>query len=125
MYTLVAGVAVKILLNYVLVGIPSVNIHGGPLASIACYSISMIPNLYFVLKYARMRFNWQGWLLRPAAATAAMGIVVFAMRRLLPVSRLMTLVEIALGVAVYVAAALLFKAVTPSDFQSLRRRKKA
>lgn len=125
MYTLVAGVAVKILMNYLLVGIPSVNIHGGPLASIACYSISMIPNLYFVLKYARMRFNWQGWILRPAAATAVMGVIVFALRELLPVNRLLTLVEIAVGVAVYVAAALLFKAVTPDDFRSLRRGKKA
>ena len=112
-------------MNYLLVGSPSVNIHGGPLASIACYSISMIPNLYFVLKYARMHFNWQGWILRPAAATAVMGVVVFALRELLPVNRLLTLVEIAVGVAVYVAAALLFKAVTPDDFRSLRRGKKA
>ena len=85
----------------------------------------MIPNLYFVLKYARMHFNWQGWILRPAAATAVMGVVVFALRELLPVNRLLTLVEIAVGVAVYVAAALLFKAVTPDDFRSLRRGKKA
>ena len=33
--------------------------------------------------------------------------------------------RIAVGVAVYVAAALLFKAVTPDDFRSLRRGKKA
>ena len=54
-----------------------------------------------------------------------MGVVVFALRELLPVNRLLTLVEIAVGVAVYVAAALLFKAVTPDDFRSLRRGKKA
>ena len=69
--------------------------------------------------------NWQGWILRPAAATSVMGLVVFALRELLPIHRLLTLVEIAVGVAVYVAAALLFKAVTPDDFRSLRRGKKA
>ena len=125
MYTLIAGVGCKILLNYVLVGIPSINIHGAPIASIVCYSVSMLPNLYFVMKYAGMKVNWQGWILRPGIATAAMGVVVFAMRELLPMNRVLTIVEIAVGVIVYVAVALLVKAVTPADFRSLRRKKKA
>lgn len=124
MYTLMAGVGCKILLNYVLVGIPEINIHGAPISSIVCYSVSMIPNLYYVVKYSRMKFNWMGWIGRPCAATAAMGVVVFALRELLPMNRFLTLVEIAVGVAVYVAVALAVKAVTPDDFRTLRRGKK-
>ena len=124
MYTLMAGVGCKILLNYVLVGIPEINIHGAPISSIVCYSVSMIPNLYYVVKYSRMKFNWMGWIVRPCAATAAMGVVVFALRELLPMNRFLTLAEIAVGVAVYVAVALAVKAVTPDDFRALRRGKK-
>ena len=83
----------------------------------------MLPNLYFVLKYGHVKFNWMGWVVRPGAATAAMGLVVFLLRELLPLNRLTTLVEIALGVAVYIGVALLVKAVTPEDFRSFRRGK--
>ena len=125
MYTLIAGVACKIVLNYILIGTPGVNIHGGPVASIVCYSVSMIPNLYFVCKYAKMKFQWQAWVIRPGLATAIMGVAVWALREVLPSGRFFTLLEIALGVVVYVAAAMLLKAMSPSDFNTLRRRRKA
>ena len=67
MYTLVAGVACKIVLNYTLVGIPQINIHGAPISSIVCYTVSMVPNLYYVLKHGQLKFNWMGWIVRPGA----------------------------------------------------------
>ncbi len=124
MYTLVAGVAVKIVLNYILVGIPGINIHGAPIASLACYTISMVPNILFVLKYADMPFNWKDWLLRPGLATLCMGLAVWGLRSLLPVNHFATLLEVAVGVAVYLGAAWLFKAVTKEDLAAFRRGKK-
>ena len=123
MYTLIAGVICKIALNYILVGTPGIGIHGAPISSIVCYTVSMVPNLYFVLKYGKMKFNWAGWLIRPGIATAAMGAAVWALRALLPVHRLATIVEIAVGVAVYIGVALAVKAVSPEDFRTLRRRR--
>lgn len=125
MYTLVAGVACKILLNYLLIGTPGINIYGGPIASIVCYTVSMVPNLYFVCKHGHLRFNWMGWVVRPGLATAAMGVVVWLARTLLPAGRFWTLAEVTLGVAVFIAAALLFKAMTPDDFRAFRRTRKA
>lgn len=125
MYTLVAGVACKILLNYILIGTPGINIYGGPIASIVCYTVSMVPNLYFVCKHGQLRFNWMGWVVRPGLATAAMGAAVWLARTLLPTGRFWTLAEVALGVAVFIAAALFFKAMTPDDFRAFRRTRKA
>ncbi|MBR3494929.1 MAG: polysaccharide biosynthesis protein [Clostridia bacterium] len=125
MYTLIAGVAAKIALNYVLVGLPELHIHGGPIASLVCYTVSMVPNIFFVLKYTGMRFNWKGWLLRPGLAAACMGLAAWGLRELLPVSRLATIAEVLVGIAVYLGAAILFKAINPRDFAALRRRKKA
>lgn len=124
MYTLVLGVGCKIALNYTLVAIPGFNIHGAPIASLVCYGMSMLPNLYFVMKYGHMKFNWMGWIVRPGVATAAMGLAVFILRELLPLNRLCTLVEIAVGVAVYAGVALLVKAVTPEDFRAFRGKRK-
>ena len=124
MYTLVLGVGMKILLNYVLVGMPGVNIHGAPIASIVCYAASMIPNLYFVCKHARMRFDWKGWVLLPAAATACMGAVILLLRNLLPINHLTTILEILIGVAVYLAAALAIGALKKEELSSLRRKRR-
>ncbi len=122
MYTLMAGVACKIALNYALVGLPGVGIHGAPIASIVCYTVSMAPNLLCVLKYTGGRFNYMGWLVRPGLATAAMGAAVLLLRELLPGGRMMTILMIGAGVAVYAAAALAVKAVTREDLRSFRRR---
>lgn len=123
MYTLIAGVVCKIILNYVLIAIPEINIHGAPIASLVCYTVSMVPNLYYMLKYTESKMNWTGWIVRPGIATAAMGIVVWGLRELLPGNRLTLLLEVAAGVAVYAVAALAVKAVTKEDLRSFRRRK--
>ena len=123
MYTLIAGVICKIILNYTLVALPGLNIHGAPIASLVCYFVSLIPNLLYCLKYAHMPFNFKGWLLRPALATACMGLVVILLQRLLPINHLTTLLEVAIGVIVYFGAAFLLKAIRKDDFSSLRGRK--
>lgn len=123
MYTLIAGVVCKIVLNYVLIAIPSINIHGAPIASLVCYSVSMLPNIYYMIKYANTKMNWMGWVLRPGIATAAMGIAVFCMRELLPGGRLMLLVDVAVGVVVFTVVALAVRAITKDDLQAFRRRK--
>ncbi len=125
MYTLIAGVAAKIVLNYLLVARPEIHIHGGPIASLVCYSISMIPNIFFAIKYTGMRFNWQGWILRPGLAALAMGLAVWALRDALPVAHWATILEVIIGVAVYLAAALAVKAIRKEDFASLRRGRRA
>ncbi len=125
MYTLAAGVVVKIILNYTLVGTPSIHIYGAPMASIACYTISMLPNLYFVHKYADYPVQWKNALLRPLAATAGMGLVIWVGRQLLPMAWWSTVLLVAVGVAVYAVLAVLVKAFEPSELTALLRRRKA
>ena len=125
MYTMAAGVAVKIILNYLLIGTNGIDIHGGPYASIACYSIVMILNIVYVCKYAGLPFDTVSWIFRPGAAALVMGVVVFALKSILPFNRLTTIAEILAGIAVFCVAAWFFKALTPNDLNALRRRKKA
>ncbi len=123
MYTMLAGVSVKILLNYILIGTPGINIHGGPYASIACYGIVMIANTFYVCRYTKMSFNVKDWVLRPGVAAAAMGIVVWLMQHFLPLHRVTTILEIAVGIFVYLGAALALKVLTVNDIKALLRRK--
>ena len=132
MYTLLAGVACKVLLNFLLVRIPALNIHGAPIASLVCYTVSMAPNLYYVVKYAARRFPVTDIVLRPLAATLAMGAVVWLLwQKLFTESYLSAgrgklmiavIVCVAAGIAVYVVCAVLFKAVRSEDLPARLRR---
>lgn len=121
--TMVLGVLCKIVLNYILIAIPDINIHGGPIASIVCYSVAMIPNLVFCCKYTGMKFNWSGWIIRPGLAAAFMYATELVLKSVLPFGRLSTILEILVGIAVYCSAAFLLKAVTREDISAFRRKK--
>ena len=127
MYTLIAGVACKITLNYILVNIPPVNIHGAPFASLLCYAVSMIPNLYYVAKYTGLKLNVKELLIRPCLSTAVMALAVWLMKRLLGPDKLnhsmfWLLLVIAAAVAVYGVSALLTGAVQKTDLPRKLRR---
>jgi len=122
MYTLMVGVAVKIFLNYTLIGMPEINIHGAPLASIACYTLSMLPNLYFVHKYTGLKADLWNMAGKPAAATALMAAVLYGAIRLLPSGAFWTLVLVAIGVAAYACFALVVGAITKEDLAPFLRR---
>ena len=124
MYTMIMGVFCKVVLNYVLIGIPGIHIHGGPIASIVCYSVAMIPNLFFCCKNAQISFQWKDWVLRPGLASAIMGAVILLMKRLLPLSRFSTILEILTGILVFVGVAFLDHALVKDDLSSLIRRRK-
>ena len=77
MITLFIGVAMKIAMNYTLIRIPAINIHGAPWASLLCYAVSMVPNLWFVCKYTGYRFSFADIILLPLACTLVMGGAVY------------------------------------------------
>ena len=131
MYTLVVGVIMKIALNYTLVRIPGVDIHGAPWASLLCYTASMIPNLYFVGKYTGYRFNVLDVVIKPFACAALMGGVVYALWHFgfgypgnLNGFKLTAgiLLCVGLGAAVYVFTALKTGAISKEDLPAKVRR---
>lgn len=131
MYTLIIGVALKIALNYTLVRIPGVDIHGAPWASLLCYTASMLPNLYFVGKYTGYRFRAMDVVFKPFLCAAAMGGVVYALWHFgfgdpgrLNGFKLTAgiLLCVLLGAAVYVLLALKIGAVNKEDLPGKIRR---
>ena len=127
MYTLLAGVAMKIALNYTLVRIPGFDIHGAPLASLLCYTVSMVPNLYYVSKYSGLRLSLQDLLLRPGLAAAVMALAVWGLQRLIGFGRLcrslpLLLLVILAAACVYVAAAALTRAIHREDIPARVRK---
>ena len=127
MYTLLIGVVMKIALNYTLVRIPNFDIHGAPLASLLCYTVSMLPNLYYVSKYSGLKLSPGELLFRPGLATAAMALCVWGMKRLIGFDRLCrslpaVMLTIVIAAGVYVIAAGLTHAIHRDDLPARVRK---
>ena len=77
-FTVVAGGITKIVMNYILVGNPDINIHGAPVSTLCCYLVIVGLNLFFVWKYSMKKPRYLQLFLKPAAASAAMGGAAWA-----------------------------------------------
>ena len=124
MYTLLVGVGFKILLNYVLIADPNVNILGASIGSLVCYGVSMVPNLYYVHKYTGLKWSPMQIFLKPLLASAAMTGIVYLLMILLPENRLITFGLIIVGAAVYTAASFLLGTITKDELKPILKRLK-
>ena len=130
--TMLVGGGVKIVLNYNLVALPSVNIHGAPIGTLVCFALTALLNLIAVARIAPFRLNYPGYFLRPLFASlvmafAARGVYALAAHFLIPsveeAGRLTLLlcVGLAIGVAVviYGVLVLALHCIRRSDLELL------
>jgi stage V sporulation protein B len=80
---IVLGGLTKIVVTYVLVGNPSVNIYGAPLGTISCYVVMLAVNLYFMGKKMARPIRMGRVVARPALSAALMGVAAWAVWSLL------------------------------------------
>ena len=130
--TMLIGGGVKIVLNYNLVALPSVNIHGAPIGTLVCFALTALLNLIAVARIAPFRLSYPGYFLRPLFASlvmafAARGVYALAAHFLIPsveeAGRLTLLlcVGLAIGVAVviYGVLVLALHCIRRSDLELL------
>ena len=120
MISLAIGVVCKIALNYFLLSVPAINIIGAPIASIVCYGVSLGINLLYIVVKIGVPLNVRSLLLKPAAATAAMAAVVYAVNTWVPMpGRLKTVFAVAAGGLVYFLAALALGLIREEEVSAL------
>ena len=62
------GIVAKIILTYVLTSIPSINVVGAAIGTVCAYGIAMLLNFNDVKRFARVRYDVKGSLVRPVIA---------------------------------------------------------
>jgi len=77
------GVVVKAVLNYILIGIPGLNIYGAVISTYVSYIVPMLLNDMVLRRKRGIRINYFMLLLRPVAASAAMLIPSYPLYMLL------------------------------------------
>lgn len=114
------GGAVKVAVNYWLVGVADVNILGAAIGTLCCYATITLLNLIAMRRLATGgKLSFMKVLFRPLAAAACMGLVAFFSNRLLlgivPSAKLVCLVSVAMGGLTYLVLVAVFKAITYDD----------
>lgn len=122
------GAVIKIVVNYVLVGIPSINILGAPIGTLCCYLYIAIADLFCIIKYSRVVPSLFVTIIKPLAAASVCAIAAYFTQMgldiLLNGSRLATIGALMAAVIAYVVAISILKCITRDDVASLPKGEK-
>lgn len=113
------GAATKIILNYVLIVIPQINVLGAVISTIACYLVAATFNLVMLVKATKVMPNLMDALVKPSFASLLMGIACFSVYHLLymvfPNNTIVTFVAIIISIGVYGLVMLLIKGISEDE----------
>lgn len=119
----VLGAIVKIILNYVLIGIPQLNVIGAVLSTTGCYLVAGVFDVIMLSRITGVRFDMMGAFFKPIAGSTVMGIASLAIyhivNMLYPSNTLATLISIMFAVGIYGLVMLLIGGITEEDLRSL------
>lgn len=123
------GSAVKIALNFILIGNPNININGAPISTTACYIIIFIINLTSLLKITKVKIDLVSVYLKPLLSAAVCGAVAWCTNwiiaeKLMVQSRVVCLVAVAFGGMAYAICMLLLKGIVKDDVLMLPKGEK-
>ncbi len=120
------GGVIKVIVNFNLVAISSINIDGAPIGTMVCYFTVMLLNMIWILKETKCRFGIVEYLGKPILSGGVMGIVAYFMYNALAgVSTIAALgTSIIAAVFVYFAMLLVVKAFREEDILMLPKGEK-
>lgn len=71
------GAVVKIILNYVLIVIPGINVKGAVISTIVCYMVASSLNLRALIKATKFTPDLNGALVKPTMSAIVMGLACY------------------------------------------------
>ena len=133
-FTMLIGGVVKIIFNYNLTAVPSINIHAAPFGTLVCFVIVSSLNLFFVYRTMEDKPNYFKVFAKPLIASLVMAVCArfsyrfFAAHIALGGATTTQIVNVGLAVVlaviVYVALVLALRIVTRDDLALLPKGEK-
>lgn len=119
-FAMLAGGAVKLVVSYILNGIPTIGIYGTPIGTFLCYLTITVIDFYFVVKYVKLTPNIGRIFVKPFVA-AVVGVgASLAFYRLLPESvnfKLGVIMSVMLAAVLYIVMIFLIKGVSEEELK--------
>ena len=121
------GCVVKLILNLVLLPIPSINIYGAAIGSIACHVVAFTIVFNVLKKYVKLDLPFKKFVIKPVLATAIMGVCSYTahiiINGIMPGNKA-TIISILLAVIIYLAAVVALKIYNKEDIYMLPKGEK-
>lgn len=122
------GAVLKIVINFILVGTPEINIVGVPIGTTVCYAYICVANLICFIKASGIRPDFVSTLIKPFASAAACGVSAFASAYVLSLfissNTVISVVGMGFAVVIYVFMLSITRAIAREDIISLPKGKK-
>lgn len=122
------GATIKVVVNYILVGIPSVNILGAPIGTVCCYLYIAVADLFCIIKYSHVVPSLYVTIIKPFAASSVCALAAYFTQMgldiLLDGSRLATIGAIFAAMIAYIIALSAFKCIAKEDVVTLPKGEK-
>lgn len=137
--SILLGGITKILVTYILVGNPAVNIYGAPIGTLCCYLVMLTANLFFMARNMKRPMRIMRIIGRPGVSVAIMGVAAWSVWNLLrgvmngvtaeimgrPVNVLLPFgAAVATGVVVYFIMIIALRAITLEDMKLIPKGEK-
>lgn len=121
-WNLFIGLLVKLVLNYIFIAIPSINIYGLVISNIGAYMVSTMLNYRAIKRSINLKLNFKQTFVKPLTASLIMalaGINVFRLVSSLLGSNIGVLISIVICALVYFAALILLKGLSQQELALL------
>ncbi len=112
------GMAIKIIVNYILVGIPEINIQGANVGSIVCYGFVTVTAMFILCRETKIIPDFVSIFVKPLFSSLVCAAAAFFAEQLFDiifVQKIATVLAVVVAVVVYILALLLFKAIKRED----------
>jgi len=116
------GVITKLILNLILIRIPSINVYGAAIGSVACHVVAFSIAMTVLKKNIKLNLTFNKFVIKPALATAIMGVCsyfIFVMLNSIISGNTVTIITIILAVLIYIVAILALRILNKEEIYML------
>lgn len=119
----ILGAITKVILNLLLIRIPSINVLGAVLSTTGCYLVAAVFDVIMLSHRTGTRFDFMGSFLKPVIGSIAMAAGTLGSYHLffalIGSNTIATLLAICVAIAVYGLVMLLIKGIVEEDLQTV------
>lgn len=112
------GMVIKIVLNYILVGIPAINIQGASTGSLVCYAFVCFTAVYYICKETKIIPNLVTIVIKPLLAAIGCAVTAWGVYKLTSLfipDKLSTIFAVLCGATVYFIVLVICKGIRKRD----------
>lgn len=117
------GAIIKVIVNFIFVGIPSINIQGAAIGTFVSYLFIFVANLLSIIKYTGVKPNIYKTILKPLIAALCCGASTLIFN-FSSIGKLGTVLEIVIAAFVYLVALIALNTFEADDILTLPKGEK-